>query len=448
MIQTDLILTQDQEIVCRKIEKFLSSDERIFRLRGRAGTGKTTVIKYALKKYLDEDMAKGPNQMPNVAGITLAHKARKVLSGSVPFSRSFASAYGFKETILDDGRRIFEPKKFFNEKPIGHLPIPIFVHDEISQYSQSMQDIFLRETSLFSKIILMGDDAQLPPIDAAMKPDADSPVFDIPLPEWCQHTLTERIRQKDDHPILALSDIVIEEIFGSKNLNRVIIEILKPKLYDGRGFICMPEKQVIDSYLDGGNFLMNKMIAFRNKAVVKKNDTIRHLLFPNASQSLIKNDLVFMTNNFVQKDPFFFKLENSDEFYVDTVQEDMFDVPGAYEAIHCYKAPIETDFKGSYLITPSDEGQYVYDMTLERLKDEALQNGSLWKRFYAFKDSFTEFTMGYALNAYRSQGSTYQNVYIDLIDILTTTKLTPKRKLQTIYTILTRATDKAVFIKP
>ena len=61
---------------------------------------------------------------------------------------------------------------------------------------------------------------------------------------------------------------------------------------------------------------------------------------------------------------------------------------------------------------------------------------------------FCEFTMGYAINSYKSQGSTYQNVFIDLMDILETGPLTPKRKLQAVFTALTRATDIAYFIKP
>jgi hypothetical protein len=45
------------------------------------------------------------------------------------------------------------------------------------------------------------------------------------------------------------------------------------------------------------------------------------------------------------------------------------------------------------------------------------------------------------------RGSTYKNVFIDLIDILETGPLTPKRKLP-YFTAMTRATDIAHFIKP
>jgi len=102
----------------------------------------------------------------------------------------------------------------------------------------------------------------------------------------------------------------------------------------------------------------------------------------------------------------------------------------------------------SYIITPTELGMIEYDKTLARLKSYANQNRALWPNVYAFTDSFCDFTMGYAINAYKTQGSTYKNVFIDLMDILETKPLTPKRKLQTIFTALTRATDVAYFIKP
>ena len=61
--------------------------------------------------------------------------------------------------------------------------------------THEMLKIIMKETSIFSKIILMGDQMQLPPIGDDMKYDEDSPVFYLDLPDNCSHTLTERVRQ-------------------------------------------------------------------------------------------------------------------------------------------------------------------------------------------------------------------------------------------------------------
>lgn len=441
---TQITPTESQEILINKIKKFLTSDQKYFRVIGRAGSGKTTAIKLALEELLNK---KQSGEFPHVVGIALSHKAKNVLAdASIPYTRTFASAYGFKEVIRHNGERDFEPSKFNVEKPIGHLDIPVFVHDEVSQYSHKMLGIVLKETSMFSKVIFMGDSAQLPPIDAKMKVDEDSPVFSMELPEDCQHELTERVRQKKGNPILDLSDMIIEEIFGNQNLNRVIQEILKPKLCDGQGYLILPEIELNSKYIESENYLKNKMIAYRNNRIDYLNNATRDLIFPDTHESLIKGDLVFMTNNFKNDKPMF-KLNNSDEYEVGEVNK-MFIQNEHGPGVECYLGEIETNYYSSYIITPTEYGIDTYNNIVSQLQMDAKQNGFLWKDFYAFKSMFCEYTMGYAINVYRSQGSTYENVFLDLNDILTTGPLTSKRKLQSIYTALTRATDIVHFIKP
>lgn len=439
-------LTESQKIADHKISRFLESDQRFFRLTGPPGSGKTFLIKHALRKYLKKE-EEDPGNL-QVVGITLSHQAKNVLNkASITNCRTFASAYGFKEEIKEDGSRSFKPSKFNEEIPIGHEPIPIFVHDEISQYSTEMKKIIFEKTSLFSKVILMGDRAQLPPIDPKMKPDEDSPMFFFDVPEWCEHELTERVRQKKGNPILDLSDIIREEIFGEQNLMRVISEIVKPKINDGKGFLVIEQKDTYKEYIKTNSFLEDKIIAFRKFKVEKINQDIRRMVLPDAKERLVRFDLVYMINNF-RNEEYNYKLMNSDQYIIQDVKIVNHQAYGSDKGIESYYGQIETKSYKSFIITPTEKGMEEYKKTLDRLKSYANQNRALWKDVYAFTDSFCEFTMGYAINAYKCQGSTYRNVFIDLFDILDTGPLTPKRKLQTIYTALTRATHIAYFIKP
>ena len=439
------ILTDSQKIGTEKIKRFLESDQRFFRLTGPPGSGKTFLIKHALRKYLKQEEETGDLK---VVGITLSHQAKNVLNkASIKNCRTFASAYGFKELINEDGSRIFKPATSYEEKPVGHLPIPIFVHDEISQYSTLMKNIIFDKTSLFSKVILMGDRAQLPPIDPKMKPDEDSPMFFFDIPDWCEHELTERVRQKKGNPILDLSDVIREEIFGNQDLARVIREILQPKLHEGKGYLCIDKKDVYHQYIKSPNFLEDKIIAFRKFKVKQINQDVRSMVHPNSTDRLNKMDLVFMTNNY-KNEEMNYRLMNSDQYIIQDVKKVLNYVPHASKQIECYFGQISTNSYQSYVITPTEEGMDEYNKTLNRLKGYAKQNSALWPHVYEFMDSFCDFTMGYAINAYKTQGSTYKNVFIDLMDILETGPLTPKRKLQCIFTSLTRATDIAYFIKP
>jgi len=438
-------LTDCQITGANKIQKFLESDQQFFRLTGPPGSGKTFLIKHALRKYLKEEEDTG-NLV--VVGITLSHQAKNVLhKASITNCRTFASAYGYKELISEDGSRTFTTAKSYEEKPVGHLNIPIFVHDEISQYSSEMKRIIFDKTSVFSKVILMGDPAQLPPIDSKMKTDEDSPMFFFELPQWCEHELKERVRQKVGNPILDLSDIIREEIFGNQDLARVINEILKPKISDGKGYLCVSEKEAYHQYSQSKNFLQDKIIAFRKFKVAIINSIIRELVHPHSKEKLSQYDLVFMTNNY-KNEEHRYKLMNSDQYIIQNVKKIMNFVPNADKEIECYFGEIDNASYKAFIITPTEKGMEEYNKNLNRLKAYAKQNGALWPRVYEFTDAFCDFTMGYAINAYKCQGSTYKNVYVDLIDILETGPLTPKRKLQTIFTAITRATDLVYFIKP
>ena len=442
---SEIILTNCQKEADLKITKFLKSDQRFFILTGPPGAGKTFLIKHALDSYLKKEEDTNTLQ---VVGITLSHQAKNVLNkASIKNCRTFASAYGFKETIYEDGSREFKPAKSYEEKPVGHLDIPIFVHDEISQYSTEMKRIIMDKTSLFSKVILMGDMAQLPPIDPEMTIDEDSPMFFLEVPDWCKHELKERVRQKVGNPILDLSDIIREEIFGNKNLIRVVEEILKPKLHQGKGYLVISENQLSTEYVKSKNFLEDKIIAFRKFRVKAINEKIRKAVHPESLNFLNTNDLVFMANNY-KNEEYNYRLMNSDQYIIQSVKKVMYYPTGADNPIECYFGQIQTSYYQSYIITPTEEGLEEYDNTVYRLQSYANQNKALWPTYFAFLNSFCDFTMGYAINAYKCQGSTYKNVFIDLMDILQTGPLTPKRKLQTIFTALTRATDICYFIKP
>lgn len=444
----EITLNKEQEEGAEKIRKFLESSDRVFRLTGRAGSGKTTMLKYALKDFMNKKTSRW-DDTPKVIGIATSHKAKKILKNSIPECTTFASAFGFKTKIVGD-KEVFIPEKNLKKLPIGRLNIPLFVHDEVSMYSNAHLDLLLKEHPIFSKIILLGDSAQLPPIteDHTVPPDSDSPCFTLPLPEHCQHNLTDRVRQGEGNPILDLSDICIEEIFGGHDITRVVSKILEPCLDEkGNGYKVMSYEEAAKEYIAKNDFLNNKIITYRNaKAVVPINKQIRKEVIPGAKETIEPGDLIFMTNNFYYDDGGYeFMIENAEDLKIEDVTIEMFEYKHLPFPIECFKGYVENDELGRrrFIITPTKEGTSEYFKALAILEKMAMKKG--WKIFYDFKNSFSSFTYSFAINAYRSQGSTYENVYIDLNDILSLNQLTDKRKLQTIYTALTRAQKQVIF---
>ena len=65
----------------------------------------------------------------------------------------------------------------------------------------------------------------------------------------------------------------------------------------------------------------------------------------------------------------------------------------------------------------------------------------LWEFYYYYYiDQFAQINYGNAITTHRSQGSTYKNVYVDLIDIITCNDI-KKEAYQCLYTAVTRASN-------
>jgi ATP-dependent exoDNAse (exonuclease V) alpha subunit len=314
-----------------------------------------------------------------------------------------------------------------------------------------MLKIVLEKTPIFSKIILMGDKGQLPPIDFRNeRNDNDSPVFDLDLPEECKHELTERVRQSEGNPILDLSDMIREEIFGNQNINKVLKTISSPSLNNGHGFDFIPYSK-LNEHIEKKNKLNTRVIAFRKKTVEYFNISIRNFVLDNPKEMFIKGDIVCMLDNYYHMEAeniVTYILHNSDIFRLTKVHKryQKFSDNHKMHKIEVYIGNIDSQ-KDKQLIVPTKEGQKEVDKILLELAAKCREKKAKWVDFWDFKKHFCICTYGYAVTAYKSQGSTYDSVYVDINDILLTLPLTPKRKLQTIYTAITRARENVYFLK-
>lgn len=447
--------TNDQEVGVEKIGAFLKSNKRVFILTGKAGTGKTTIISEALKPILktDEydielDFKRSKNQVnslftktQNVLGICLAHKAKNRLRHSIPNVATFASAYGHKEVYLPDGSRDFVPDPIKLSKAECKKPFLVFVFDEMSQISQKMLDIIFRESNKQAKFIFMGDRGQLPPVES--NGNKDSPIFDLDIHPSQKHHLDQRVRQTEGNPLLDLSDIIYEEIFANQDMQRVFKAMKNDSVDSGIGFRSLHTNDFLEDFKSSSeDYLDTKMIAYRRNTVTYYNDFIRKYLYgEQSSKELIKDEIIYMNDSFFLDDSDnSFICHNSSEYKIRSFEEMNVAGYNSYVAHLDPQDSIESKDKFIHIIKDIEKPR------LEKyLKSYA--DKYKWKDFWTLKKKFADFQRGYSLTAYKAQGSTYKNVYLDVNDVLTIAPISNKRKLQTIYTAMTRPTHLVTFLK-
>lgn len=476
----DFSLTESQEIGCQKIRKWLNVpiskndiNTRIFRLIGKAGTGKSTLIKYALKDMLGDEHSEGVIDnfsfnifnRPTVIGVTMSHKAKNVLRRSLPYCETYAKYFGLSLQHLPNGEIVFkQSQNKYDKDPLCTVGFSVVVHDEISMYNDEMVKSILERTNSQCKIILMGDRGQLPPVNSDGV-DKDSPAFNLELSESSSHELIKRVRQTEDNPIIDMSDIIYEQIFGNLDMQKVMTHIKSNNIKNGIGYEVITYNEFLDSYKNSSKeYKDSKVVAYRKNQVNNFNSEIRKFLHNNPAKIFIAGEIIYMNDTFTYKPSVSSKplwsCYNSDEYLILDVVESEYNYKPKKVKIPCYDLMIETKehphllkCENPFVRVVAPEGYQTYKEILDSLKRNAIQcsdyniRGKLWKDYYAFANCFGSVAYGYCFTGYKAQGSTYKTVYVDINDILLTKPITDKRKLQAIYTAVTRASNRVVFLK-
>ena len=194
--------------------EFLGSEKKEYLLIGRGGTGKSTVIGRVIRYYRDNFSTGFTLFGSDVVASTISHAAKNVLRNFLQGECdvvTVAKLLGMKQNVKDNGELEFKPDSFVWNNPKYHPPIAtayLMVIDECSMISRSLLKMIYKYKNADAKIIFMGDNVQLPPIDSEREPNEDSPTFIIPR----YSKLIERIRQGEDSPILPITDIYANNI--------------------------------------------------------------------------------------------------------------------------------------------------------------------------------------------------------------------------------------------
>lgn len=303
-------LTSGQNGLLDELDKFLSDKSTCFLLKGYAGTGKTFMMK-GLTDFLTETkrsfrIAAPTGRAAKVISQKTKHKAYTI-------HKTIYSSKDLKEfkTKNEDGTETF---KFYYE--LKHNEDPdntIYIIDEASMLSNVYSEgEFFRFGSGYllkdlinyinfdnndhnKKVIFIGDNAQLPPVNMNFSPALDGKY----LQDNCnlvssEFELTEVVRQKAESGILhnatKLRQSLKANIFNQLDIETSFNDINKTK-----------HEELLSKYLEACNNSIDEetiIVAYSNSSVKEYNDFVRNHFFPNQNTITVKDKIILVSNNY------------------------------------------------------------------------------------------------------------------------------------------------------
>jgi tRNA A37 threonylcarbamoyladenosine biosynthesis protein TsaE len=296
-----LQLSSDQEKALSEIESFLNSDDSIFLLNGYAGTGKTTLLG-GLCKYLEEcsrehylvaptgRAAMILNQKTNQVASTI-HRHIYNMQELLENETTFKFYYGLNNNessskcvyLIDEASMIsdvYSDDEFFTFGS-GHL----------------LKDLFeyVLAGSNNRKVIFIGDNAQLPPVNMNFSPALSSAYlsekYSLSVKEA---SLKEVIRQNKESGILKaatqIRDSIEKNIFNQFEIGTNLSDISHTSPTD----FCDTYKQLARK--DGVDNII--VITHSNRKAFDYNNQIRSLRYGEESLgTLQRKDILLITRN-------------------------------------------------------------------------------------------------------------------------------------------------------
>lgn len=441
-----IVFTKSQEKAVDGIIDFIAqpfdSNDFVRSISGPGGTGKTFITNYIIRH------CKFSDSIIRCAAPT--HKACRVLSNALNGKKvdTIQSLLGLRLNLsLED----FNPVRPQFD-PIGRNKLQdktdytrLLIIDEASMIPTKLYNYLIKVCKgKCCKVITIGDASQLSPVNER-KSIAFANNSDI-------YYLKEIVRQEANNPITDLLKIVRDDI---KNKTYRFVDYLNvyPNRYNeiGEGYSVVPKAQfanIISREFNNPEYTSNidmyRVIAYTNIAVSSWNNYVRNIIVKDAYKSVLtKNDLVMSYKNLV--DEFNSQiLINSEEYIVKDISDFVDRKYGfkgimvKFQAIHGGKVtpPI-------LIINHKDRETLVayYNIVNNMMRDAMNETDhsartKLWKKYYEFKNKYLlctnildkndptkiildrDIDYGFAISAHKSQGSTYENVFVDLNNML------------------------------
>lgn len=487
-----VVLTPSQDKALRQLIDWINDDKsKTWCLYGAPGTGKSFLLKLLIDNV--------PFSTSLIAVSAPTHKAKKVLRDFTGMtSQTLHSLLGLRPDMNLDNFDI--NNVVFSDKGAPTIVLyRLLIIDECSMINTDLFEFLQKQTAQHKiKVLYVGDMCQLPPVKEILSPtfkDAEG-----------TSTLMEPVRQSYDNPLtvmlqalradISVGDTYQQELFQqaiaahedlrplvgqTRNLFKQLIQLKPVWINDGLGYNCINElnefAEITIKLFNSEDFKANrdftKYITYTNSNVLAWNQYIRNNVF-HFTENLCVGDL--LTSYTTLSNNGNCTLMNSEDYYVKSLHDDSV---STCIKVHNKDVHISIPVWLATLIPTSSKASY--GDTVAVIKPDGIQSFldahnyfliggrkfRKWKEYYAFKNQFLllgnvpsenkkdvptkDFDYAFAITAHKSQGSTYQEVLVNAVDIRSaanpmykTEEHDPRKfALQLLYVAISRARRKA-----
>lgn len=443
----------------KKINAWLKNKDsgNFFTLSGYAGTGKSTIIKKILDGYRYGVVVSAPTHKA-VKNVTRITKKK---------GQTLHKLLGLRPDVELEN---FSPN-FPQFSPIAIPRITdhnFVIIDECSMINIGLFDL-IKENIIDSrtKVLFMGDSAQLPPVGENISVVFTQTEIEI-------HELTKVERQDIDNPLM--------DIYGKLRNNLSAIDGGFKRIAKinelGEGIIFTVNKRdfreqvfelfTSEEYQKNSDYC--KGLAWKNETVMKSNEVVRNKIFGNDTDIIELNDIVMGYRSISDEKQRYNIIENSTDYKIiskSDLEENTYGINGYRVKLREELNYNEYSFQDVFIIDANNhENLHLYAQMHDFFRDMGKSNKKNWRKYYEFRRSNIlmknidkhknglfrssadiikrDIDYGYFLTIHKSQGSTYQYVTVIESDINNNWNIVERNKLK--YVAFSRPEKKCIVL--
>ncbi|MGD1860200.1 MAG: ATP-dependent RecD-like DNA helicase [Leptolyngbyaceae cyanobacterium] len=417
-----IALTAEQIAALDALENFAHSNEKLYLLTGYAGTGKTTLLQVFIQGLRDQ----GDDR--KIVLSAFSNKATKVLASMAEQWRldidamTCCTLLGLRPVIDEDtGNQEFQ----LDRKQGSQIDrYSLVIVDECSMVNEELWRLLVNAVSSLygsTQILFVGDPAQLPPVNEPESACFREILHKSELTEVVRYggaigVIAEDIRRNLERDRLPRfqSDVNGERTEGCFVVPRDIWETLLLRAFTSDAYQCNPDQV--------------RALAYTNRRVAQLNQKIRRAIYGPTALRFVPGERLIALNPCLDEESVI--LPTSAECEVITARRSR---EGEWPI---WLLSVETEEGTSRTLRVLHES----GASEMQLKLEDLARNKNWMAFWDLKQFFHDVDYAYSLTIHKSQGSTFQDVFVDVPSMLANRNIIERNQL--CYVALTRAANR------